>query len=183
MSIEQVASLAAQDALPVPSLDLGAIAPTASALSSSQPYRSDSTIVSPRPMGHPSYSSDDPWSRVTETTNGGNPSLTNGAPSSISGTGLPKDWWRRQERVQVQLVGMQGFILHRYMLYSIASQVSTAASLIFGLIPYVRTSSGAHLSLADTRNLSSYGSVSFDGIHSAYYLSCLRSASVVRIYS
>ena len=51
-------------------------------------------------------------------------SLINGAPSSVSGTGLPKDWWRRQERVQVRLLGPQGFILNRYMVYEISTDVS-----------------------------------------------------------
>ncbi|OCB87801.1 hypothetical protein A7U60_g5124 [Sanghuangporus baumii] len=118
-----VASLAAQDALPVPSLDLGAIAPATSTFSS----RRDSVVTSPRDAMQPIYSSDDPWQRVTDT-NGGNASLVNGAPSSVSGTGLPREWWRRQERVQVQLIGMQGFILKRYMLYAVASDRGTPVS-------------------------------------------------------
>ncbi|EJD07688.1 uncharacterized protein FOMMEDRAFT_143983 [Fomitiporia mediterranea MF3/22] len=128
LSIEQVASLAAQDALPTPSLDLDAIAPTQSSFSST-PYQSD-TIVAPTParaMANPSYSSDDPWQRGSEV-NGANASLTNGAPSSVSGTGLPRDWWRRQERIQVQLIGMQGFVLNRYMLYAVASDRGTPVS-------------------------------------------------------
>ncbi|KAL5513289.1 MVP1 [Sanghuangporus vaninii] len=123
ISIEQVASLAAQDALPVPSLDLGAIAPATSTFSS----RRDSMVTSPHDAMQPTYSSDDPWQRVTDT-NGGNASLVNGAPSSVSGTGLPREWWRRQERVQVQLIGMQGFILKRYMLYAVASDRGTPVS-------------------------------------------------------
>lgn len=127
LSIEQVASLAAQDALPIPSLDLEAIVPTTSSFSPQPAYRRDSSSVTtpPRAMAQPSYSSDDPWqtSRIPET-NGGNASLTNGAPSSVSGTGLPRDWWKRQDRVQVQMLGMHGFILNKYMLYAVSVDVS-----------------------------------------------------------
>lgn len=79
------------------------------------------------------YSSDDPWQRVADT-NGGNTSLVNGAPSSISGTGLPREWWKRLERVHVQLVGMHGFILNRYMLYAVASDVRHFACRIFRIV-------------------------------------------------
>jgi sorting nexin-8 len=51
-------------------------------------------------------------------------SLTNGAPSSLSGTGLPKDWWKKQETVNVNILGQQGFILNRYTVYEVISEVS-----------------------------------------------------------
>lgn len=48
----------------------------------------------------------------------------NGAPSSLSGTGLPKDWWKKQENVNVNILGQQGFILNRYTVYEVLSEVS-----------------------------------------------------------
>ena len=114
LSIEHVASLAAQNALPIPSLDLDAIVP---------PSRRD-TLTHPDTRGapQPSYS-EDPWQNPRFSDNGTNGSLTNGAPSSISGTGLPRDWWKRQELVQVRIAGLHGFVLNRYMLYEVSSEV------------------------------------------------------------
>ncbi|KAH8108346.1 hypothetical protein DFH11DRAFT_1634540 [Phellopilus nigrolimitatus] len=131
LSIEQVASLASQNALPIPSLDLDAVAPSTSSISSQAIYHKDSSAVSApaRVVSQPSYSSDDPWQtpRFPEA-NGGGASLTNGAPSSVSGTGLPREWWRKQERVQVRLLGLHGFILNRYMVYEISSDRGTPVS-------------------------------------------------------
>lgn len=55
---------------------------------------------------------------------GGN--LTNGAPSSLSGTGLPKDWWKKLENINVNILGQQGFILNRYTVYELFSDVSSS---------------------------------------------------------
>jgi len=44
-------------------------------------------------------------------------------PSSVSGTGLPSGWWKRQEKVTVQFAGQQGFVLNRYMVYGISTEV------------------------------------------------------------
>ena len=76
----------------------------------------------------PAYSSDDPWATYGVTTpsvgGGGAGSFRVGAPSGVSGTGLPRDWWKRQEKVTVTALGQQGFILNRYMVYEISSEVS-----------------------------------------------------------
>lgn len=180
VSIEQVASLTARNELPIPTLDLEAIAPTASSFTSQSGYRNNSSAAPtpPRPLANPSYSSDDPWQRVSDGI-GGNSSLTNGAPSSISGTGLLRDWWKRQERVQVQLIGMHGFILNRYMLYAVASEVSLVLFPPF-LGPHVFCS-GAHQSLEDIRNSCSFMNALFDDTRSGFYLSCLPNASDVCI--
>ncbi|KAI5118686.1 hypothetical protein M0805_003623 [Coniferiporia weirii] len=125
LSIEQVASLAAQNALPIPSLDLEAITSSASTVPSQAIYRQDNPVPSAlgRTVSQPSYSSDDPWQTPRFTgVNGGGAASVNGAPSSVSGTGLPREWWKRQERVQIRLLGMQGFILNRYMMYEISSE-------------------------------------------------------------
>ena len=83
----------------------------------------------------PAYSSFDPWGPSPFTTGSGfdntkpaaatsdAPALTNGASSNFTGTGLPPGWWRKLEKVQVSIVGQQGFILNRYTVYQISSSV------------------------------------------------------------
>ena len=44
-------------------------------------------------------------------------------PSSVAGSGLPSGWWKRQEKVAVQFAGQQGFVLNRYMVYGISTEV------------------------------------------------------------
>ena len=110
-------------------------------------YRNDNTSMSasmpalstpspPRRQPQHRYTSDDPWNTNPVSVGvgggfgddvGGGVSLTNGAPSSVSGTGMPREWWRRQERVQVKLLGPQGFILNRYMVYEISTDVGVVS--------------------------------------------------------
>lgn len=125
LSIEMVAALAQENNLPVPQLDLASLAPSVSAFGQPQ-----SEIRAPVPTR--AYSAtDDPWSvqkfpSAPEVPNG---SLVNGAPSSISGTGLPRDWWKKQETVTVNVLGQQGFILNRYLVYEVTTDVSMIMSL------------------------------------------------------
>lgn len=114
LSIEHVASLAAQNSLPVPSLDLDAVGPQGAS------SRRGTVSQEYRVVAQASYSQDDPWQNPEAEAVG---SLTNGAPSSISGTGLPRDWWKRQEQVQVRLAGLHGFVLNRFMLYEVSTEV------------------------------------------------------------
>lgn len=37
---------------------------------------------------------------------------------------MPKDWWKKLESVNIRIMGQQGFILNRYTVYEIASDVS-----------------------------------------------------------
>ncbi len=121
VSIEQVAALAAHNALPEPIVNLDKLPPPVSTFTT--------------PVRMPTYS-EDPWS----TTNPRYPSTLgntsaayepvarqpvgmNGVPSSLSGSGLPKDWWKKQETVKVNFLGHQGFILNRYMVYEISTDV------------------------------------------------------------
>lgn len=116
LSIEMVAALAQENALPAPQLDLAALAPASSAFSN---YQTD--IRAPVPTR--AYS-EDPWSTQKPSIAPApavNGSLTNGATSSISGTGLPSNWWRKQETVTVNLLGQQGFILNRYLVYEVST--------------------------------------------------------------
>ena len=128
ISIERVASLAAEDNLPVPVLNLNAIQP--STISSPySPYR-QGTIRS----SVPSYPTEDPWNIPRYSGSTGAPSdvnaprsatTMNGASSTLSGTGLPKDWWKKQETVTVIIEGQQGHLLNRYTVYEISTEVST----------------------------------------------------------
>lgn len=123
VSIEQVAALSSQNTLPEPKLDLTRLQPSISTI---VPTTRKSN-ASPLRASLPTYSSEDPWnsnSRFTGLpTNAADP-LVNGAPSTVAGSGLPKDWWKKQESITVTLLGQQGFILNRYMVYEISSEVS-----------------------------------------------------------
>jgi sorting nexin-8 len=127
VSIEQVAALASQNTLPEPSLNLSSLQPSTSAFTVPNAAYRQQTAPIPRSPA-PNYSADDPWNTArfpaAQGNDGARGSLTNGAPSSLSGTGLPKDWWKKQETVNVNILGQQGFILNRYTVYEIASDVS-----------------------------------------------------------
>ncbi|RXW21654.1 hypothetical protein EST38_g4198 [Candolleomyces aberdarensis] len=131
VSIEQVAALSSQNTLPEPTLDLDRLQPSTSTFAPT-PYRQN-TAQTIRPA--PAYS-DDPWSTNKYTALPANPAFGSGtgfnpappAPppissvSSVAGTGLPDFWWKRQENVRVTLLGQQGFILNRYVVYEIATE-------------------------------------------------------------
>jgi hypothetical protein len=121
VSVEQVAQLAQQNALPEPTLDL-------------------STLSAPSTLARQPavYAADDPWhtSGFTAATPVQTPGVAaNGAGPSLAGSGLPKTWWARQERVAIKFAGQQGFILNRYMLY----EVTTEVRLIWVLLTWALT--------------------------------------------
>lgn len=129
LSVERVAALAQENNLPVPSLDLSSLVTSTSSFGHYPNIVAD--IRAPVPTR--AYTSDDPWSvskvpTATPVPNGGG-SLVNGSSSSISGTGLPKDWWRKQETITVNILGQQGFILNRYLVYEVATDVRDPRSL------------------------------------------------------
>ncbi|KAI0073526.1 hypothetical protein K474DRAFT_1649455 [Panus rudis PR-1116 ss-1] len=128
ISVERVAALAQDNALPVPTLDLSSLIPSSSGFGGAyQP--TPPPIRAPVPTR--GYSADDPWS-ISRLTNPptdpasggvvGTSSITNGITSSISGTGLPRDWWKKQDTVNVNILGQQGFILNRYLVYEVATE-------------------------------------------------------------
>jgi sorting nexin-8 len=121
VSIEHVAALSSQSTLPEPTLDLTRLQPSMSTIST--PRKPNAP---PLRAPLPSYSSEDPWNSNARFT--GLPSnitdpLSNGMPSTVAGSGLPKDWWKKQENIKVTILGQQGFILNRYMVYEISSEV------------------------------------------------------------
>lgn len=125
--------LAQQNALPEPKLDLAAI----SAPSTLPAY--------PKPRPQPAYASDDPWGTSAfsgapaPVTNGTSAEASTSGASMVAGSGLPKSWWTKQEKVTVNFAGQQGFLLNRYMLYELVTEVrmlvviDRAQALIHGL--------------------------------------------------
>ncbi|KAI0774781.1 hypothetical protein BD413DRAFT_536392 [Trametes elegans] len=117
LSVERVAALAQENALPQPSLNLDSIAPSTSNFH-------DIMRMPPPVRG---YSAEDPWNASRITSPGAAPkppvigSINNGAPSSISGSGLPREWWKKQESIFVNVLGHQGFVLNRYLVYEVSS--------------------------------------------------------------
>lgn len=131
VSIEQVAKLAEQNTLPEPSLDLSQLHAAPSTFTFNR-QTSNPVLRAPAPP----YSSDDPWSAPSRIAGGGGgggvsttndtteqTTITNGAPSNVAGSGLPREWWKRQEKVAVNFGGLQGFILNRYMVYDVVTEV------------------------------------------------------------
>jgi len=116
----------------------GSAAATATVVGRSASTSTSATIVAPPP--------DDPWmtgARYTGTGAGvgaspfgvgginGDGGGVVAPPSSVSGTGLPSGWWKRQEKVTVQFVGQQGFVLNRYMVYGISTEVRRCPVLLY----------------------------------------------------
>jgi hypothetical protein len=122
VSIEQVAALSSQSTLPEPTLDLTRLQPSMSTIPTTRKPN-----ASPLRATLPSYSSEDPWNsnaRFTGLPSNATDTLPNGTPSTVAGSGLPKDWWKKQENIRVTILGQQGFILNRYMVYEISIEVS-----------------------------------------------------------
>ena len=121
VSIEQVAALSSQSTLPEPTLDLTRLQPSLSTIPTTR-----KPSAPPLRASLPSYS-EDPWNsnaRFTGLPSNLTDTLPNGTASTLAGSGLPKDWWKRQENIKVTILGQQGFILNRYMVYEISSDVS-----------------------------------------------------------
>ena len=153
VSVEQVALLAQQNTLPEPTLDISMLSYSAAlpqSLSAAAAY-SNSAHPSVAQSGGGSSSSsaavlrstsaaaavavavapppaDDPWMTGTARPPFGGAAGVNGGggaapPSSVAGTGLPAGWWKKLEKVTVQFAGQQGFVLNRYMVYGITTEV------------------------------------------------------------
>ena len=123
-TIEQVAALATQNALPEPILDLDRLQATNSAFSTMPSYRQN-TVDPWDTTARYNFTTPNP-STIPGTGNSValTPGMINGLHSALSGTGLPPQWWEKQENVRVTILGQQGFILNRYTVYEIATEVS-----------------------------------------------------------
>ncbi|PVF93930.1 hypothetical protein CPB86DRAFT_789597 [Serendipita vermifera] len=123
VSIENVASHAQQNELPVPNLD-------ATALSSIATSTVKTSFPPPRPG--PTYNSEpDPWTTsrgVWAGTSGITANVTTGlASASILSSGLPPHWWKGLEQVNVTFHAQQGLFFNKYTLYSVQSYSRGAA--------------------------------------------------------
>ncbi|KAL4065857.1 hypothetical protein V8B97DRAFT_1932324 [Scleroderma yunnanense] len=127
VSIEQVAALAAENNLPIPTLPLDTLQPSSSTFSSSYtPYRQNTMAA----LRAPTFASENPWNAPRYPNEGATiPSpnqprsaTMNGLTSTFSGSGLPSGWWNKQESVEVTILGQQGFILNRYTVYEIKTE-------------------------------------------------------------
>ncbi|KAG7093699.1 hypothetical protein E1B28_007354 [Marasmius oreades] len=125
VSIEQVAALSSQNELPEPTLNLDAL-PISTSTFSTNTANPNNAISSPAPP----YSTEDPWNTNTRFVSP--PSNLSGfdarprpggnsIPSGFAGSGLPPEWWKKQETVSVNIQGQQGFILNRYTVYQITT--------------------------------------------------------------
>lgn len=120
ISVEQVAARAAENNLPEPFLHLDTLQPSTSALSSPYPTYRQATL--------------DPWSVPRFGSNGGGSDFAvprsattiNGGASSLAGSGLPGEWWKMEETVDVTIQGQQGFILNRFTVYEITTEHGTS---------------------------------------------------------
>lgn len=135
--------MSSQNELPEPTLNLETLQPSLSTFAAPIPtYRQDSstTIRSPAPQ----YSADDPWGASTRQVaappnmSGFDALGTRGAGfgttpsgSALTGTGLSTDWWKRQRNVNVTIQGQQGFILNRYTVYQISTDVNNLYPAFF----------------------------------------------------
>ena len=125
MSIEQVAAVASRNTLPEPGLHLDSL-PSSTANAAALQFARQNPTRDP-PNRAPSYNSEDPWNgaRIVPGAAGLLDPPLSGGPSVVAGSGLPDGWWKNQSRVQVNLLGLQGFILNRYTVYEVLSEVSS----------------------------------------------------------
>ena len=123
-----MAALAAENNLPIPTLALNTLQPSSSIFPSSNVAFRQNTMTAIRA---PTLAPDNPWNAPRYLNEGGTASapnqsrspITNGLSSTFAGSGLPSGWWKRQESVEVTILGQQGFILNRYTVYEIKSEV------------------------------------------------------------
>ncbi|KAG8711777.1 Sorting nexin mvp1 [Ceratobasidium sp. 394] len=149
VTIEQVAQAAQNNALPSPTLDLTRLTtPTTSALGYTSPppppvsapsYRADDPWAARRatldPFAPPSGLGAAGGVPASGFGTGGIPASafgSSGAPgnapgagTSILSSGLPPEWWKRQEVALVSIVPeKQGFLLNRYTVYLVQTEAS-----------------------------------------------------------
>ncbi|KAL0572803.1 Sorting nexin mvp1 [Marasmius crinis-equi] len=144
VSIEQVAALSSQNELPEPVLNLDTLPPSTSTfMSNPTTPGSTNTVRSPAPA----YSADDPWNTNTRFVSPpsnlsgfdapARPAPVTNASSALAGSGLPKEWWKKQETVSVSIQGQQGFILNRYTVYQITTDRGTPVTRRYSEFVYL----------------------------------------------
>ncbi|KAB5589199.1 Sorting nexin MVP1 [Ceratobasidium theobromae] len=138
-TIEQVSQAAQQGALPEPTIDLTRLSTTTSIIgyTPTPPPQLPSFDERPVPQRAPTFRDDDPWrtSSIVRrptvdpfapafTATPENPPPVTGAGTSLLSSGLPSNWWKRQESAQVTTIPeKQGFLLNRYTVYSVQTDL------------------------------------------------------------
>jgi sorting nexin-8 len=125
-TLDAVQTLAQKNELPQPAaIDITALQGSTIKATFPPPSRGPVTAAVVRGIPVPAYSTEpDPWSAATRglwNTNGTVP--VGGAPaaSSILSSGLPPQWWKGMEQVNVTVHGQQGPFFNRFMVYSVQS--------------------------------------------------------------
>lgn len=130
ISVEQVASLSSQNTLPEPALDLESLQQSVSSFLPPTPRQNSEVRTQVLP---PTFSAvaEDPWNTNSRGPGpaGADAGKISAAPSNL-GTGLPTDWWKKLSNVTVNLMGQQGFILNRYTVYEVGSDVSSSPATL-----------------------------------------------------
>lgn len=126
VSIEQVAALASQNTLPEPSLHLDSLPSSTTNVAALQLARQNP--IRETPNRAPTYNSENPWNGTIPGVTGPPQTPYTGGASVVAGSGLPDGWWRNESTVQVNLLGLQGFILNRYTVYEVVSDRGTPVS-------------------------------------------------------
>jgi len=126
VSIEQVAALASQNTLPEPRLHLDSLPSSTTNVAALQFARQNPTREVPN-RAVP-YNPEDPWGGAVPGVTGPSHVPFSAGPSVVAGSGLPDGWWKNQSKVQVNLLGLQGFILNRYTVYEVVSDRGTPVS-------------------------------------------------------
>lgn len=126
VSIEQVAALASQNTLPEPSLHLDSLPSSTTNVAALQLARQNP--IRETPNRAPTYNSENPWNGTIPGVTGPPQTPYAGGASVVAGSGLPDGWWRNESTVQVNLLGLQGFILNRYTVYEVVSDRGTPVS-------------------------------------------------------
>ena len=180
--MEQVAALAAEDSLPEPFLSIDTLQPNTPAFSS--PYSTYRQAAL------------DPWSASQFGGNGGGTDIAvprsattingGGVTSSLAGSGLSREWWNKQEHVDVTILGQQGFILNRYTVYEIMTEVRVQLYISFECTDMLSIArSAAYLFIVGIRSSYFCGTAWYDVTLSVSYLPfrpSVCSVSVVVLY-
>jgi sorting nexin-8 len=127
LTLDAVQTLAQKNELPTPTaLDITTLQNSTIKATFPPPSRGPATAGVAPGLPAPAYSTEpDPWSAASRglwsTGNGALPTGGVPAASSILSSGLPPQWWKGMEQVNVTIHGQQGMFFNRFMVYSVQS--------------------------------------------------------------
>ncbi|KIM25405.1 hypothetical protein M408DRAFT_210488 [Serendipita vermifera MAFF 305830] len=127
-TLDAVTSLAQKNELPTPTaVDVAALQSSTIKSTFPPPIRGATGGGPPPSVPAPAYSSEpDPWSAASRgiwNAANGIPTAGGGVPatSSILSSGLPPQWWKGMDQVNVSIHGQHGLFFNRFMVYSVQS--------------------------------------------------------------